>query len=77
MRNATKGSKMTENTQDIHSGTSFVEFRRKVKAAEILSASLEHLLRELRFTGELNVVIRNGQVLKSGYQEGYFRQSET
>lgn len=54
----------------------FVEFRRKVRAAEVLSAAIEHLLRSLRFTGRLSVVVRNGTVLKSGYEEGYFRQQE-
>ena len=53
---------------------SFGEFRRKVKAAEVLSASMEHLLLSLRFTGKVSVVMQNGRVLKSGYEEGYFRQ---
>jgi len=52
----------------------FGEFRRKVKAAEALSASMEHLLLSLRFTGKVSVVMQNGRVLKSGYEEGYFRQ---
>jgi len=52
----------------------FVEFRRKVKSAEVLSAGLEKLLRSLHFTGKLSVVVQNGHVLKSGYEEGYFRQ---
>jgi hypothetical protein len=30
----------------------FGEFRRKVKAAEVLSASMERLLLSLRFTGK-------------------------
>ena len=55
---------------------SFVEFRRKVRSAELLSAAMERLLRTLRFTGRLSVVVQNGQVLKSGYEEGYFRQRE-
>ena len=52
----------------------FAEFRRKVRSAEVLSASIEQLLRGLRFTGRVSVVVQNGQVLKSGYEEGYFRQ---
>jgi len=56
---------------------SFVEFRRKVRCAEMLSASMERLLRTLQFTGRLSVVVQNGQVLKSGYEEGYFRQHES
>jgi hypothetical protein len=35
---------------------------------------MERLLRELHFTGRLSVVVQNGRVLKSGYEEGYFRQ---
>jgi len=45
-----------------------------VKAAEVLSASMERLLLSLRFTGKVSVVMQNGRVLKSGYEEGYFRQ---
>ena len=56
---------------------SFVEFRRKVRCAEMLSASMERLLRTLQFTGRLSVVVQNGQVLKSGYEEGYFRHHES
>jgi hypothetical protein len=52
----------------------FVEFRRKVRSAEILSAALERLLLTLHFTGRVSVVVQNGRVLKSGYEEGYFRQ---
>jgi hypothetical protein len=52
----------------------FCEFRRKVKSAEVLSASMERLLLSLRFTGRVSVVMQNGRVLKSGYEEGYFRQ---
>ncbi len=55
---------------------SFVEFRRKVRSAEMLSAAMERLLRALRFTGRLSVVVQNGKVLKSGYEEGYFTQRE-
>ncbi len=52
--------------------SSFLEFRRKVREAEVLSASMERLLDALRFTGRLSVVVQNGKVLKSGYEEGYF-----
>lgn len=51
----------------------FGEFRRKVKSAEVLSASMERLLLSLRFTGRVSVVMQNGRVLKSGYEEGYFQ----
>ncbi len=52
----------------------FVEFRRKVREAEVLSAAMERLLLSLQFTGRVSVVVQNGRVLKSGYEEGYFRQ---
>jgi hypothetical protein len=55
----------------------FVEFRRKVREAEVLSAAMEHLLKSLRFSGRLSVVLQNGRVLKSGYEEGFFRQRES
>jgi hypothetical protein len=55
---------------------SFVEFRRKVRSAEMLSAAMERLLRALHFTGRLSVVVQNGKVLKSGYEEGYFTQRD-
>jgi hypothetical protein len=50
----------------------FLEFRRKVRSAEVLSAAVERLLRVLQFTGRVSVVLQNGRVLKSGYEEGYF-----
>ena len=49
------------------------EFRRKVRDSELLSASLEKLLSAIHFTGRVSVVVQNGRVLKSGYEEGYFR----
>ena len=52
---------------------SFGEFRRKVRSAELLSASMEKLLSAIHFTGRVSVVVQNGRVLKSGYEEGYFR----
>ncbi|HKN70020.1 MAG TPA: hypothetical protein VJX30_03250 [Terriglobales bacterium] len=56
---------------------SFGEFRRKVRGAEVLSAAMQRLLQTIRFNGRLSVIVQNGQVLKSGYEEGYFRQPET
>lgn len=67
---------MIQQSSHVEEEKSFVEFRRKVRSAEVLSASMERLLQHLRFTGRLSVVLQNGQVLKSGYEEGYFRQSE-
>ena len=56
----------------------FAELRRKIREAEVLSAATEKLLRNLRFSGRLSVVVKNGCILKSGYEEGYFsrRQDE-
>lgn len=67
---------MIDSSGNVQDGSSFVEFRRKVRAAEVLSASMERLLKELRFTGTVSVVMQNGRVLKSGYEEGYFRQPD-
>jgi hypothetical protein len=53
---------------------SFAEFRRKIRAAEVLSAAIQRLLSDIHFNGKVSVIIQNGQVLKSGYEEGYFRQ---
>ena len=58
--------------QSPENGTTFLEFRRKVQEAEVLSSAMERLLVSLRFTGRLSVVVQNGRVLKSGYEEGYF-----
>jgi hypothetical protein len=58
-----------ESTDNFNEERYFGEFRRKVKAAEVLSASMERLLLSLRFTGKVSVVMQNGRVLKSGYEE--------
>ena len=55
----------------------FVEFRRKVRDAEVLNASMERLLKSVRFSGRISVVVQNGRVLKSGYEEGFFRQRDS
>jgi hypothetical protein len=55
----------------------FVEFRRKVRAAEVLSAAMERLLKSLKFSGRISVVVQNGCVLKSGYEEGFFRHRDS
>ena len=65
---------MTCTTQSENEGGGFVEFRRKVRSAEVLSAAMEQLLRILQFTGKVSLVVQNGRVLKSGYEEGYFRK---
>jgi len=65
---------MMSQTENFNEESNFGEFRRKVKSAEVLSASMERLLLSLRFTGRVSVVMQNGRVLKSGYEEGFFRQ---
>jgi hypothetical protein len=65
---------MMGSAEPENEGKTFAEFRRKVRAAEVLSAAIEQLLRTLRFSGKISVVVQNGRVLKSGYEEGYFRQ---
>jgi hypothetical protein len=56
----------------------FAELRRKVRVAEVLSSAFEKLLARTNFTGRISVVVQNGRILKSGYEEGYFtrRQEE-
>jgi len=67
---------MTVNQDNSNEEKNFGEFRRKVRSAEVLSASMERLLLSLRFTGKVSVVMQNGRVLKSGYEESYFRQGD-
>jgi len=47
-----------------------------VQNSELLAAGVARLLRELRFSGRVSVVIQNGEVLKSGYEEGYFTRRD-
>ena len=56
----------------------FAELREKIRRAEVLSSATEKLLARLHFTGRLSIVMQNGRILKSGYEEGYFtrRQEE-
>ena len=56
--------------------TAFVEFRRKVRDSELIALDVSQLLRELKFTGRLSVVVQNGTILKSGYEEGYFTRKD-
>jgi hypothetical protein len=67
---------MMMHSDNCNEEKNFNEFRRKVQAAEVLSASMERLLLSLRFSGKLSVIMQNGRVLKSGYEESYFRQRE-
>jgi len=57
-------------------GDLFLQFRSKVQNSELLSASVTKLLQAVGFTGRLTIVVQNGQVLKSGYDEGYFRRKD-
>ena len=52
----------------------FLELRRKVQESELLSASTDRLLCRMKFNGRLTVVIHNGRIFKSSYEEGYFRR---
>jgi hypothetical protein len=64
-------------TDNCNEEKNFVEFRRKVREAEVLSASLEALLKSLKFSGKVSVIVQNGTVLKSGYEEGFFRHKDS
>ena len=50
----------------------FSELRRRVKAGHVLDGKILQLLQNLRFSGRIFIVLHNGNVLKSGYEEGYF-----
>ena len=52
----------------------FLELRRKVQESGLLSAATERLLHTMKFNGRLTVVVHNGRVFKSAYEEGYFRR---
>ena len=67
---------MMSQPGDWNEEKTFGEFRRKVKSAEVLSASMENLLKSLHFTGQVIVIMQNGRVLKSGYEESLFRHSQ-
>ena len=54
----------------------FQQLRRAVREAQVLSPQVETLLRGVRFTGRLSVVVQNGRILKSGYEEGYFTRRQ-
>jgi len=65
---------MTHDVSNQSEEATFVEFRRKVRSAEVRSLAMEKLLWSIHFTGRGSIVVQNGRVLKSGYEEGYFRQ---
>jgi sulfur carrier protein ThiS len=47
-----------------------------VREANALSPAVESLLAEVQFTGRSSVVVQNGRILKSGYEEGYFTRRQ-
>jgi len=57
-------------------GDLFLQFRRKVQQSELLSAATARILESLHYTGRLTVILQNGKVLKTGYEEGYFRRKD-
>jgi hypothetical protein len=63
---------MMKDTEPNTEDTTFAELRRKIRDGELLSASVERLVRNLRFSGRLCIVVQNGRILKSGYEESYF-----
>ena len=54
----------------------FLELRHKVQESELLSAATQRLLLKMKFNGRLTVVVHNGQIFKSAYEEGYFRRND-
>ena len=58
------------------SGDAFLQFRRKVQQSELLSAATARLLESLSYTGRVTILLQNGKILKSGYEEGYFRRKD-
>lgn len=65
-----------QNDVIAENGNLFLQFRRKVQASDVLSAATQKLAQALGFTGKLTIVLQNGQVLKTGYEEGYFRRKD-
>ena len=50
----------------------FTELRRKIRHSEVLSNSTQKLVESAHFSGKISIIVQNGRVLKSGYEEGYF-----
>ena len=65
-----------KETEPIVAEKTFTELRRKIHDSKLLSATTEELLRSLRFSGRLSVIVKNGCILKSGYEEGYFSRKQ-
>ncbi len=75
MSNGNSDRNHTSHEDNSGDERAFCEFRRKVRDSELLSAAIEKILRSLKYTGKLSVIVQNGEVLKSGYEEGYFRRN--
>lgn len=71
---STDRSQSDSETNQPSAESLFSEFRRKIRESELLSAAIVKLLRLLKFTGKLCIVVQNGEILKCGYEEGYFRR---
>ena len=56
--------------------SAFAELRQIVRNSALLTPTVSQLLRKTRFSGRLSVVVQNGTVLKSGYEEGYFTRKD-
>jgi hypothetical protein len=65
-----------KETEPIVEEKTFTELRRRIHQGRLLSAATEQLLQSLRFSGRLSVVVKNGCILKSGYEEGYFSRKQ-
>jgi sulfur carrier protein ThiS len=64
------------NAEEEEEERAFQELRRRVREARVLCPTVEALLQGVRFTGRLSVVVQNGKILKSGYEEGYFTRRQ-
>jgi hypothetical protein len=65
-----------QNHQPDADDGAFGALRGRVRNAEVLSAAFEKLPAMTRFTGRVSVVVQNGRILKSGYEEGYFTRRQ-
>ena len=50
----------------------FTEFRRKIRAAEVLSAAMQRLLSDIRFNGKVSVIIQNGKCSNQATRKDIF-----
>jgi hypothetical protein len=57
------------NGDNVNKEKCFVEFRRKVRSAGVLSTAMERLLLSLQFAGRVCMVVQNGRVLRSAARD--------